>query len=63
MIRLFIDCQMFDWNHLPRAGGVWDQDPEVMDAFRLINYEINKVERENQRKEAANKKGGWDKQR
>lgn len=46
-----------DWHHLPMAGGYWDQDPELLDSFRVIRQVIAKHEREEKRKEDMNKRG------
>lgn len=35
-IRLFALCQAMDWNHLPVAGGIYDQHPKMMDDFMYI---------------------------
>jgi hypothetical protein len=47
---------MFDWHHLPVAGGIYDQDPEMMASFRLIVNVINRkeVEKERRQKRAQN---------
>lgn len=46
-----------DWNHLPVAGGYWDQDPELLDSWRIIRQVKSKVEYEKKRKEEVNKRG------
>lgn len=40
------------WNHLPVAGGIYDQDPELLRRWRIIWGEQN----EQERREAAKRK-------
>lgn len=35
-IRLFSICQAMKWAHLPVAGGIYDQHPDMMDQFMYI---------------------------
>ena len=35
-IRLFAMCRSMKWAHLPVAGGIYDQHPELMDDFMYI---------------------------
>lgn len=46
------------WAHLPVAGGLYDQHPDLLDKFRLI-FERQGVEMERERKkrEAEAKRG------
>lgn len=37
---LYLDCQMFEFRHLPVAGGLYDQDPEWLEDVRTINRAI-----------------------
>jgi hypothetical protein len=46
-----------EWNHLPIAGGIWDQDPELLDSFLIIWSEYAKKQKEDERKEKMNKTG------
>lgn len=48
---LFLKCQ--DFHCLPNKGGLFDQDPELLDAFEIISGEIEKVKMESYRKEQA----------
>lgn len=41
---LYLDCQMFEFKHLPVPGGLWDQDPEWLEVVRTINSAIAKEE-------------------
>lgn len=36
-LRLYLLCQMFKWNHLPVAGGIYDQHPVMLDDFVQID--------------------------
>lgn len=38
-LRLYLQCQMMKWNHLPIAGGIYDQHPKMLDDFMAIDYE------------------------
>lgn len=49
------------WNHLPNAGGLYDQDPVLLDKFNYIFSELEKREEADRQKqkrdmEAAQKK-------
>lgn len=35
-IRLFALCEAMKWNHLPVAGGLYDQHPSLLGAFMVI---------------------------
>jgi hypothetical protein len=39
---------MFKWNHLPVAGGIYDQHPKVLDDFLIIDQ--IKIAAENRRR-------------
>lgn len=41
---MFALCEGMKWAHLPNAGGLYDQDPELLDGFRIIFYERSKHE-------------------
>ena len=58
---MFLLCQLMDWNHLPVAGGIYDQDPELISSFWTIFTEQAKVEHEKKKKEEVNKSKGWPK--
>ena len=47
-LALFVDCKT--WGILPQEGGIYDQDPAIIEAFREIQTEINKVEKEEAKK-------------
>lgn len=58
-IRLFALCDGMKWSHLPVAGGIYDQDPRLLDAFRYIFAERSKEqdkERRRSEREAQNAK-------
>lgn len=44
------------WTHLPNAGGLYDQDPELLDKFQIIFSEIGEHERREREKEEAERK-------
>ena len=48
-LALFVDCK--NWGILPQKGGIYDQDPAILEAFREIQTEINKVEKEEAKKQ------------
>lgn len=45
---------MFKWNHLPNPGGIYDQNPRLLEDFLVIR-EIE-VKEENRQREAQQKK-------
>lgn len=47
---MFSLCSDFKWNWLPNGGGLYDQDPELLDAFRYIFSEIKKYEAEQEQR-------------
>ena len=36
-LRLYLLCQMLKWNHLPVQGGIYDQHPDLLDDFVVID--------------------------
>lgn len=48
------------WTHLPNAGGIYDQDPELLDKFKILWSLQNEHEREKQarQKSEQNRKAG-----
>lgn len=53
MIRMFALCEAMKWNHLPLAGGLYEQDPELLDGFMYIFGERAAYEEEQERKRKA----------
>lgn len=54
---MFALCASMRWNHLPVAGGIYDQDPGLMRKFEVIFGAINrheKAEAEKRDREAKN---------
>lgn len=43
-LRLFHLCDAMRWNHLPVAGGLYDQSPELLEDFFYIFMERNAYE-------------------
>lgn len=39
------------WNHLPTEGGLFDQDPELLERFQYIFAEQNKYDKAQQDKQ------------
>lgn len=59
-MRLFMLCEAMRWNHLPVAGGLYDQHPALLSAWMVIFEEKSKHEAEESRKqerELKNKSG------
>ena len=54
-IVLYVDLAAFDWHHLPMAGGYWDQDPVLLESFRIIRRVRAKHDAEQERKRKLNK--------
>lgn len=50
---MFYLCSKMKWAHLPVAGGIYDQDPELIDKFVYLFQELDKVEKEEQDKREA----------
>jgi len=48
-LAIYVDCHT--WNCLPQGGGWYDQDPEICEAFTVIENEVNKVKNEKARQE------------
>jgi hypothetical protein len=36
---MFMLCEAMKWSHLPVAGGIYDQDPDLLDGFLIIFHE------------------------
>lgn len=56
-------CQSMKWNHLPVAGGLYDQHPQLLEEFEVIfaaKARKEEQERKDQEKkaEAARRKSG-----
>lgn len=44
---MFIWCEALDWKHLPRAGGLADQDEMLMSNIFAIKSCVTKVRNQN----------------
>lgn len=53
-LAIYVKCK--EWGVLPDSGGLFDQDPELMDAFDIISNEVAKVERQKQREQERKSK-------
>lgn len=47
---MFMLCEAMKWSHLPNAGGIYDQTPELIDGFLMIFAARSKHEAEEQAK-------------
>lgn len=57
-IRLFSLCDAMKWNHLPVMGGLYDQDPQLLDQFMYIFMCRNKEQERKQKAEERKAKSG-----
>lgn len=52
-------CEQMKWNHLPVAGGLYDQHPRLLEEWNVIFRERAKKEEQDRRaEEAKNKRQG-----
>lgn len=52
-------CDAMRWAHLPMPGGLYDQNPDLLDKFMYIFNERSKEQEREQRRQAAkNQRGG-----
>jgi hypothetical protein len=58
IIRMFTLCESMKWAHLPVAGGIYDQHPDLLDGFMIILHERSKHEAEEAKKEKAKSERG-----
>lgn len=49
-IRLFALCQNMKWSHLPVAGGLYDQHPQLLEEWEVIFSEVAAYEAEQEAK-------------
>jgi uncharacterized protein (DUF952 family) len=56
---MFQICESMKWNHLPEAGGLYDQSPDLLDGFLIIFHErsIHEAEEAEKRKREQGKAG------
>lgn len=50
---MFHLCSMTKWAALPVAGGLYDQDPDLLDKFLVIHSEVGKAKEEDQKKQKS----------
>lgn len=50
---MFWLCESMKWNHLPVAGGIYDQHPGLLEKWEFMFSERAKYEREQEEKEKA----------
>jgi len=53
---MFVLCEGMKWSHLPVAGGLYDQHPDLLDAFRIIFGIRARHDEEQRQKEEAERK-------
>jgi hypothetical protein len=53
---MFVLCEGMKWSHLPVAGGLYDQHPDLLDAFRTIFSARARHDAEEREKEEADRK-------
>lgn len=54
-------CEALKWNHLPLAGGLYDQHPDLLDGFEIVfaaRAEHEAEEAKKREREQKNKGGG-----
>ena len=57
-MRLFALCSAMEWAHLPVAGGLYDQHPQLLDEWLIIfqaKAEEEAKEQERRKREAKNR--------
>lgn len=57
-LRLFILCDAMRWAHLPTAGGLYDQDPQLLEEFAIIFTRRSEYERNKQAAQEAKDQAG-----
>jgi hypothetical protein len=53
---MFSMCENMKWSHLPVAGGLYDQDPDLLEGFQIIFHERAEWEAEQEAKRKADEK-------
>ena len=53
---MYMICEAMEWNHLPVAGGIYDQHPALLDDFMQIFQAKSTYEREQAKKKEAEAK-------
>lgn len=56
LLKLFADCERMKWAHLPVAGGIYDQHPDLLAGFRVI-WAAQAEEADRQEKQRARQSG------
>ncbi len=54
-LKMFGLCEAMKWNHLPNAGGLYDQHPDMLDDFHYI-FQTRAEHEENERKKEEAKR-------
>lgn len=58
IIRMFSLCENMKWTHLPAAGGLYDQHPDLIDGFRYMFSKRAEFEEIRRKQEEAKSKRG-----
>lgn len=53
ILRMFQICEAMKWSHLPLPGGLYAQDPDLLDGFLIIFSERVKHDAAEQKKRDA----------
>lgn len=53
LLRLLWYCDALDWQHLPVAGGVYDQHPDFLEGMLMLKELRGKYEEQKRREEEA----------
>jgi hypothetical protein len=53
---MFAICRGMKWAHLPILGGLYDQDPDLLDKFQYLFRKIAEHEEAERQKEEAERK-------
>lgn len=53
---MFQLCEAMKWSHLPVAGGIYDQDPALIDGFLIIWHERAEWDKEEEKRREAERK-------
>lgn len=48
---MFSLCANMKWNHLPNAGGLYDQDPGLLEKFTYIFAKVNEHQEQERRRQ------------
>lgn len=58
VLRMFTLCEQMKWNHLPEEGGLYAQDPDLLDGFMVIFHARGEYEEEERKRDKAKSQRG-----